>query len=44
MDKQPGFQTILSSLAQREIIQSWKWYEERQAGLGGVLLKKSPDE
>ncbi len=32
---------ILSVRAQKEIEKAWKWYEERQAGLGDRFLKEA---
>lgn len=31
MASNPGFTSVLSSRAQKEISESWEWYEERQA-------------
>ncbi len=48
-----SFSAILSSRAQKEIAQSWEWYEERQQGLGDrfvnevshriVLIEQNPE-
>ena len=32
--------SILSSRAQKEIEQAWKWYEDRQSGLGDRFVKE----
>jgi plasmid stabilization system protein ParE len=32
------FSDIVSSRAQKEIVQSWEWYEERQQGLGDRFI------
>ncbi len=34
MANQSAFSAIFSSRAQKEINESWNWYEERQPGLG----------
>jgi hypothetical protein len=40
MDKQLAYTAILSTRAQKEIIESWNWYEERQQGLGDRFLNE----
>src|SRR5665647_3246333 len=37
---QSAFSVIFSSRAQKEINESWNWYEERQPGLGDRFLKE----
>ena len=36
----PAHATILSSRAQKEIIEAWNWYEDRQPGLGDRFLRE----
>jgi plasmid stabilization system protein ParE len=38
MESKPGFSSIFSSRAQKEIAVSWDWYEERLQGLGDRFL------
>lgn len=38
MDRHSIYRTIISSKAQREIAESWNWYEDRQLGLGDRFL------
>lgn len=40
MASNPGFTSVLSSRAQKEISESWEWYEERQQGLGDRFVKE----
>jgi plasmid stabilization system protein ParE len=40
MAKVPAHGVILSSRAQKEIIEAWDWYEDRQRGLGDRFLKE----
>ena len=35
-----GYSAIISSRAQKEIAQSWEWYEDRQQGLGDRFVKE----
>ena len=35
-----GYPAILSSRAQKEIINAWEWYEERLQGLGARFVKE----
>jgi hypothetical protein len=37
MANNPVFITIISTRAQKEILTSWTWYEDRQQGLGDRL-------
>ena len=39
MAKQFVYTTVLSSRAQKEIIKSWTWHEDRQQGLGDRFLQ-----
>ena len=34
------YSSILSERAQREILSSWEWYEERQRGLGDRFVEE----
>ncbi len=34
------YSSILSGRAQREILTSWEWYEERQRGLGDRFIEE----
>ena len=34
------FSSLLSGRAQKEITQTWEWYEERQQGLGDRFVKE----
>ncbi len=38
MENKPGFSSILSGKAQKEVAVSWEWYEERSDGLGDKFL------
>ena len=38
MESKPVFKLIISSRAQKELAASWKWYEDREAGLGDRRL------
>ena len=38
MENKPGFSSILSGRAQKEVAVSWEWYEERSIGLGDRFL------
>ncbi len=40
MVSNPGYSSILSVRAQKEIAKSWKWYEEGQQGLGDHFVKE----
>lgn len=40
MDRHSIYRTIFSSKAQKEIAESWNWYEDRQLGLGDRFLKE----
>ena len=40
MDRHSIYRTIFSSKAQREIAESWNWYEDRQLGLGDRFLNE----
>lgn len=40
MANSPAFSGILSIRAQKEIIEAWEWYEERQQGLGDRFIKE----
>ncbi|HEY8659604.1 MAG TPA: type II toxin-antitoxin system RelE/ParE family toxin [Hanamia sp.] len=40
MANQSALSVIFSSRAQKEINESWNWYEERQPGLGDRFLKE----
>jgi plasmid stabilization system protein ParE len=40
MDRHSIYRTIISSKAQREIAESWNWYEDRQLGLGDRFLNE----
>lgn len=42
MDR-PVYSAIFSSKAQKEIAESWNWYEDRQPGLGDRFLKEIAD-
>jgi hypothetical protein len=37
MGNKAGYSIILSGRTQKEIAQSWEWYENRQQGLGDGL-------
>jgi plasmid stabilization system protein ParE len=43
MANNPAFSGILSIRAQKEIIEAWEWYEERQQGLGDRFIKELTD-
>ncbi len=43
MDRHSIYRTIFSSKAQKEIAESWNWYEDRQLGLGDRFLKEITD-
>jgi len=43
MANQSAYSAIFSSRAQKEINESWNWYEERQPGLGDRFLKELTD-
>jgi hypothetical protein len=38
MENKPGYSSILSTRAQKEVAFSWEWYEERSLGLGERFL------
>jgi len=40
MASNPAYISILSTRAQKEIAQSWDWYEERQQTLGDRFVKE----
>ena len=40
MASNPVYTSILSTRAQKEITQSWEWYEERQQNLGDRFVKE----
>ena len=40
MANNSGYTSILSTRAQKEIAQSWDWYEERQQTLGDRFVKE----
>jgi len=40
MENKALYSSIISSRAQKEIIVSWEWYEERQQGLGDRFLQE----
>ncbi|MDQ6756105.1 MAG: type II toxin-antitoxin system RelE/ParE family toxin, partial [Bacteroidota bacterium] len=40
MTSDPVYSGILSTRAQKEITESWEWYEERQQGLGDRFFKE----
>ncbi|MEP6928209.1 MAG: type II toxin-antitoxin system RelE/ParE family toxin [Ginsengibacter sp.] len=40
MVSNPVYTSILSTRAQKEITQSWEWYEERQQNLGDRFVKE----
>jgi hypothetical protein len=40
MENSITYSSLLSSKAQKEIIVSWKWYEERSKGLGDRFVKE----
>jgi hypothetical protein len=40
MVNKPSFSTTISSRAQKEISESWNWYEDRQPGLGDRFVKE----
>jgi len=40
MANKASYSVILSSRAQKEITESWEWYEERQTGLGDRFVKE----
>lgn len=35
------YSTILSTRAQKEILKSWEWYEDRQQGLGDQFFNET---
>jgi hypothetical protein len=37
------YMAIFSSRAQKEVAESWNWYEDRQQGLGDRFLKEPAD-
>src|SRR5258708_27960757 len=43
MAGKPVMPIVISSRAQKEIEESWAWYEDRLAGLGDRFLKKILD-
>jgi hypothetical protein len=40
MANKASYSVILSSRTQKEIAQSWDWYEDRQQGLGDRFIKE----
>lgn len=40
MANNSGYESVISSRAQKEIIQGWQWYEERQQQLGDRFLNE----
>lgn len=40
MGNKAGYSIILSGRTQKEIAQSWEWYENRQQGLGDRFVKE----
>ncbi len=40
MANNPRYTSILSTRAQKEIAQSWDWYEERQQNLGDRFVQE----
>lgn len=40
MVNKPAYSSTISSRAQKEISESWNWYEERQQGLGDRFVKE----
>jgi plasmid stabilization system protein ParE len=36
----PSYHAIFSSRAQKEVVESWNWYEDRQIGLGDRFVKE----
>jgi hypothetical protein len=40
MVNKPAYSSTISSRAQKEISESWNWYEERQVGLGDRFVKE----
>lgn len=40
MASNPVYSSILSTRAQKEITQSWEWYEKRQQNLGYRFVKE----
>jgi len=40
MANKPVYSVIFSARAQKEIAQSWNWYEDRQQGLGDRFIKE----
>ena len=40
MANSPIYNLIFSSRAQKEVTESWNWYEDRQQGLGDRFLKE----
>ena len=40
MANKASYSVILSSRAQKEIAQSWEWYEDRQRGLGDRFVNE----
>jgi plasmid stabilization system protein ParE len=43
MDRPSIYAAIFSRRAQKEIAESWDWYEDRQLGLGDRFLKEITD-
>lgn len=43
MDRSSIYGAIFSNKAQKEIAESWNWYEDRQPGLGDRFLKEITD-
>jgi plasmid stabilization system protein ParE len=43
MANKPAISTVISSRAQKEIAESWAWYEDRFAGLGDRFLNEIVD-
>ncbi len=41
MASNPVYTSILSTRAQKEITQSWEWYEEKQQDIGDRFVKGS---
>ena len=40
MANNPAYTTIFSTRAQRELAETWEWYEERQMGLGDRFVNE----
>jgi plasmid stabilization system protein ParE len=40
MKNSKTYSSLLSSKAQKEVLVSWKWYEERSKGLGDRFVKE----